>query len=152
VPPGYRPYVDGLANNFIDGGQLVVRLDERTATCVAERWMGLLDPAALQAAGLEAEELRHVTFDELSSAVPIRRDVAEALTASFAACGTDYTVAFLDSLLLTSQITPSQRACLEEALPDGLIGAITVSVLTDEQLDDELAAQYEQALDACPRS
>jgi hypothetical protein len=31
-----------------------------------------------------------------------------------------------------------------------LIGAITVSVLTQDRLDDDLAAQYARALDACP--
>lgn len=152
VPPGYQPYVDGLAANFVDGGRLVARLDERQAACVAERWIGLLDPAALQAAGLQPERMRDATLADLTSAVPVERDVAEAMTASFRACGADHTEAFLDSLLLTSEITPSQRVCLEAALPDGLISAITVSVLTEEQLDDELAGQYERALDACPRS
>ena len=47
---------------------------------------------------------------------------------------------------------PDQRVCLAAELPDGLIGAITVSVLTQDRLDDTMAAQYATALDACPDS
>jgi hypothetical protein len=150
VAPGYEPYVEGLTENFVDGGRLVARLDEGAAACVAERWVALLDPAALQAAGIESSRMRDATLDDLADAVTVDEEHATALTASFAACEADHTAAFLDSLLLTSQITPGQRVCLGGALPPGLISAITVGVLTQDQLDADLAAQYEAALDACP--
>ena len=150
VAPGYQPYVDALATNFTDGGRLVARLDPEPAACVAARWIAVLDPAALQAAGLEAAAMVDVTLERLAEAGPIDAPKARSLTSSFAACGADHTAAFLDSLLLTSQITPEQRVCLAEQLPAGLIGAITVSVLTQDRLDDDLAAQYARALDACP--
>ena len=65
--------------------------------------------------------------------------------------GATHHQAFLDSLLLTSEITPDQRVCLAAELPDGLLSSITVSVLTQEELDDALASEYARALDACAR-
>lgn len=150
VAAGYQPYVAALAQNFVDGARLVARLDQPTAACVAERWVAILDPAALQSAGLEPGQMTDTTLDDLAEAVVVDEDMAVAMTGSFGACEADHTAAFLDSLLLTSQITPSQRVCLGAALPEGLMSAITVSVLTDERLADDLAGQYERALDACP--
>jgi hypothetical protein len=152
VAPGDQPFVDGLATNFTDGGRLVARLDAEPAACVAQRWVAVLGAAGLQAAGIEAAAMVDVTLERLAEAVAIDEPMARALVASYAACGADQTDAFLDSLLLTSQITPDQRVCLATELPDGLIGAITVSVLTQDRLDDSLAAQYAAALDACPSS
>lgn len=152
VAPGYQPFVDGLATNFTDGGRLVARLDAEPAACLAQRWVAILGPADLQAAGIEAAAMVDVTLERLAEAVTIDEPMANALVASYAACGADQTDAFLDSLLLTSQITPDQRVCLAAELPDGLIGAITVSVLTQDRLDDTMAAQYATALDACPDS
>lgn len=145
-----RPYVDALAANFVDGGRLVARLDEPDATCVAERWIATLDPAALGAAGLSAEAMTNVTLARLRAAVTLDRPRAEALVAAYETCGVDHTGAFLDSLLLTSQITLGQRVCLLESLPAGLVGEITVSALVDATVQADLTAQYQQALDACP--
>ncbi len=144
-----QPYVEALATNFTDGGRLVARLDAEPAECVAARWLAVLDPAALQADGLEAAAMVDVTLERLAEAVPIDEPMARALTSSFGTCGADHTAAFLDSLLLTGQITPDQRVCLAAELPDGLLAAITVSVLTQDRLDASLAAQYARALDAC---
>ena len=143
-------YVDGVAQNFEDGGRLVARLAASAARCVAERWVAIVDPAILRAAGLAPEAMVDVTLDRLAEVTTLDRPRAEALAGSFTVCGVDHTAAFLDSLLLTSQITPTQRVCLAEAIPAGLIGAITVSVLVDAALDPALSTQYQKALDACP--
>lgn len=144
-----RPYVDALAANFVDGGRLVARLDETAAACVAERWIAVLDPARLRAGGLAPEAMTNVTLDRLQGVADLDRPRAEALTGAYAECGVDHTGAFLDSLLLTSQITDLERVCLLDAIPPGLVGAITVSVLVDPELDPALATQYQQALDRC---
>lgn len=145
-----QPYVDALATNFVDGGRLVARLDEAAAACVAERWIAVLDPAALRAASIAPESMTNVTLDRLRSVAGVDRPRAEALTSAYEACGVDHTGAFLDSLLLTSQITNQQRVCLLERIPPGLVGEITVSVLVDPEVDAALSTRYQQALDACP--
>lgn len=145
-----QPYVDALAGNFVDGGRLVARLDEDAARCVAEQWIAIVNPTALAAAGIEPAAMADITLERLQGAVSIDAARAAALTASYGACGADQTAAFLDSLLLTSQITPEQRMCLAQEIPDGLVGAITVSVLTEPAVDADLAAQYQGALDRCP--
>lgn len=143
-------YVDGVAQNFENGGRLVARLATSSARCVAERWVAILDPAVLRAAGVEPEAMVDVTLERLAEVTALDRPRAEALAGSFTVCGVDHTAAFLESLLLTSQITPAQRVCLASAIPAGLIDAITVSVLVDDALDPALSAQYGQALDTCP--
>lgn len=150
VAAGDQPYVDALAANFVDGGRLVARLDETDAACVAERWIAVLDPAALRAADVAPDSMTSVTLDRLRSVVSLDAARAEALTASYDACGVDHTGAFLDSLLLTSQITDLQRVCLLERIPPGLVGEITVSALVDPEIGAALAAEYQRALDACP--
>ncbi|MFV0308572.1 MAG: hypothetical protein ACK5OX_12605 [Desertimonas sp.] len=144
------PYVEALASNFVDGGRLVARLDAEPARCVADRWIAILNPTALAAAGIESTAMGSITLDRLRAAVSIDATRAVALTASYDACGADHTAAFLDSLLLTSQITPTQRVCLGEEIPAGLVGEITVSVLTEVDVDADLTARYQQALDRCP--
>jgi hypothetical protein len=146
----HRRLRSGVAQNFEDGGRLVARLAASAARCVAERWVAIVDPAILRAAGLAPEAMVDVTLERLAEVTTLDRPRAEALAGSFTVCGVDHTAAFLDSLLLTSQITPTQRVCLAEAIPAGLIGAITVSVLVDAALDPALSTQYQKALDACP--
>ena len=90
-----------------------------------------------------------VTIDRLTAAVPLDRPRADALVASFAACGADYERAFLESQQVVGQIDPPQQVCLADAMGDGLIEAIVVSVLVDDELDPALSAEYAAALDAC---
>lgn len=151
LAPGDQSYVDALARNFEEGGRLVAQVDEPQSACLAERWVGLIGTAALTAASIPAERLADITLAELR-AVGLSRRQAQALVASFGACEVDHTVAFLDSLLLTSQITPPQRVCLEQQLPDDLIDQVTVAALVDDQVDPDLTAGYQRALDACPAS
>lgn len=152
VAPGDQSYVDQLTANFVAGGRLVARLDEDEARCVASRWVAIVDPAALAAGGISADMMVNLTLDRLRGLGTIDRRRATAMTESFAACDADHTAAFLDSLLLTSQITSEQRVCLATSLPPGLIAAVTVSALVDPQMDASLTTQYREALDRCPAS
>lgn len=150
LDPSATPYVDGLAANFVEGVRLATRLDELDAACVAARWVAVFDAETLEQGGVPADAMATATLDRLTEVVPLDEPRANALIASFAACEVDYEMAFLDSLQIIGQIGPPQRVCLAEAIPDGLLESITVSIVTEEQLDPALGDQYSAALDTCP--
>ena len=144
-----RPYLDGLATNFVEGGRLAVRLDPEPAGCVAERWVAVLEPARLEAGGLTGQAMADVTLDLLRQAVDIDAPRAAAMIDGFADCDASYEEAFLESLLVVDQVSLRQQVCLANALPDDVVASITESLLAGEQPDDAAAAQYGDALDQC---
>lgn len=151
VPAAAEPLVDGLIANLTDGVSLVARVDAADAPCVARRWIGILDPDALLAAGVTAERMTTVRLDELPELTPTPLDEprARALVDAFAACDVDYENAVLASMQTVGTIDASQQTCIADALPEGLLMSVTLSVLLEPAVDPALNEQYRAAVEPC---
>ncbi|CAN5681633.1 hypothetical protein BH10ACT1_BH10ACT1_42040 [soil metagenome] len=150
-----KPYVDALVTDLLDHGVGDLDITATEARCLAPRWVNVLQPARLEAAGVKASALRRdAGFDTKAAKVPLSDAEVDKLVEAFGDCQIDLEQSYIDHATAGAPLSPDDRACLQDALPDDLIRRMVGIELTqgDAAVDQDakLSGELFAALSACP--
>lgn len=148
-----RPYVDALTTQFTLAGEGDFGLDDDRATCLANRWISILEPARLEGAGIEPTDFGVGPGDQSEAQladVNLSDGEATEMVDAFGGCRIDLKAMTLDNLL--GPLSDDERSCLDDAVSDDLIGDYFKAVFTvpSEDLDSDPASEdYVVATEPC---
>lgn len=149
-----QAYVDAMTASLMDGDSSLP-ISSGQAECVSESWVDIFDPDRLAAAGITPDDIRNdndtgVEFADMG----LSESEADDLIGTFGDCGIDLTQAIVDPIVEDGNLTPEDRACLENAFNEDFLRRLMVISITegDEALeeDPELMGEMMGALFACP--
>lgn len=150
-----KPYVDALTTSLADQGVSGIDLSVTEARCIAPKWVGILDPDQLHAAGVKPSQLEpDQGLDDKAAEVALSDAQLAKLVDSFGECEVDLTRSFVGSLTKGTTLTEADEACLVDAVPDDLVRRMVSVEITkgaDTADDDpELMSELFKALGTCP--
>jgi hypothetical protein len=148
-----QPYVDAMVTSFTSGDAGELTMTEDQANCVAPRWIDTLDVAALEAAGVEPDDIGSDSSMDLSD-LELSEDQGGDLYDAFGACDVDVKDLFINSLAEGSELSDEDRDCLDENFDDDLLRRVMVVSLTegDDGLDgdEDLMSDVFAVFAECP--
>lgn len=150
-----KPYVDALVGDLSAHGAGDIELTATQARCLAPRWVNVLQPERLQAAGIRPGTLaRDVGFDVKAAEVPLTDGEVGHLVDAFGACDVDLEQAYVDHVTAGHAPDPTDRDCLADALSDDLLRRLVSVELTKGAAavdqDANLSSELFDALSTCP--
>ena len=150
-----KPYVRAFTTNLVDHGIGDVQLNPTQAACVAAKWVNIFQPERLDAAGVEASELRRAGgLDDKVAQVALSDAEITKLVEAFGDCEVDLRDSYITSITEGVSISEADRTCLSEAFSSQLIDEMMALQITKgaEAVDDDpkMAGEVFAALSSCP--
>ena len=142
------PYVEALAEQLATDGSGASSFDAEQSSCVAEKWVTVMDPERLEAAGVEPDDLRSDIVDDVA-ALELTEDDAATMARSFGDCDIDLVAAYLDQAREQTSISTEQEGCVRASLTQDLfeqrVAAIVLYGRAALDDDDGLSEEVDEA-------
>ncbi|QXC59774.1 hypothetical protein KSP35_15485 [Aquihabitans sp. G128] len=150
-----KPYVAALVRDLVGHGVGDIEVSGTQARCLAPRWVNVLQPTRLEAAGIEPSALAaDAGMDAKAAKVPLTDAEIGKLVDAFGDCDMDLKAAYIDHATAGATLSDDDRSCLTDALSDDLIRRITTVEVTKGAAavdrDATLSSDLFTALSACP--
>lgn len=150
-----KPYVEAMREGLLAHGAGSVTVDATAATCIAPKWVNILGPERLDAAGVAPSRLTGDDgLDVTAAKVALTDAQVSKLVDAFGECEVDLPAAFVHDLTRGASPSPEDEACLIDAVPTDLVQRIVGMQITEgdraPDRDPELVEELFTALSACP--
>jgi hypothetical protein len=151
VKAAEQPYVDALKQSMVKTDSEGLTLTDKQASCLAPKWIRILDPARLKAKGITPAD---VGADSSSDLTQLGLSDAEGgkLYDALGDCNVDVKQVFITGI--NPDLSAEDTKCLDDNLDDALLKQIMVTELTKGdtalQADNDLVGKISAVFDKCP--
>ncbi len=131
-----------------------LELDGDQASCLAERWVDVMDVDRLREAGVTPDDLEPTGGLQVAElGLELTEDEAEEMYEAFDGCGVDLKAELVASIVADGGLDADAEACLEDTVTEDLVRRVIVAGFTEGEAalsdEGELGQEYLDAVNPC---